>query len=65
LNYGAIPTDAWGWTDFAVGLLTGAYFPLRDHMRNDCYSGLFHTASLFIDIHKIFDKQTTTSADWA
>lgn len=34
-------------------------------MRADCYSGIFHTASLFVDINKIFDKKTTTDSDWA
>ena len=55
LNYGAFPIDKWSWVDFGVGTVIGAYFPIRDHLYDDCYSGLFHTASLLIDTNRNFN----------
>jgi hypothetical protein len=64
LNYGAIPTEKWGWIDFSVGLTLGLYFPLRDHFQNDCFSGILHTATLLLDVSKTFDKQPRTDLEW-
>lgn len=64
LNYGAIPTEKWGWIDFGVGLTLGLYFPLRDHFQSDCFSGILHTATLLIDVSKTFDKQPKTELEW-
>lgn len=64
LNYGAIPTEKWGWIDFSIGLTLGLYFPLRDHLQNDCFSGILHTSTLLLDVSKTFDNQPVTELDW-
>lgn len=64
LNYGAIPTEPWGWIDFSMGLIIGGYFPVRDHIEQDCYSGIYHTASLLMDTSKAFNQALVTSIDW-
>jgi hypothetical protein len=45
----------YGWIDFGMGLFYGSYFTLRDQFSSDCYSGLFHTASLLIDVNRVFN----------
>jgi hypothetical protein len=64
LDYGAIPTEKWGWIDFGVGATLGLYFPLRNQLQYDCFSGILQTAYLFVDINKFFDKQPETELDW-
>ena len=46
-----------------MGVVYGSYFTVRDHLLNDCYSGIFHTASLLIDIHKVFNWKPYTDFD--
>lgn len=37
------------------GALFGSYFTLRNHLLDDCYSGIFLTASMLIDINKVYN----------
>jgi hypothetical protein len=38
-----------------MGLVLGGYFPVRDHLYHDCYSGIFHTAGLLIETNRAFN----------
>lgn len=64
LKYGSIPIDPWEWIDFGMGVVVGAYFPVRDHMQDDCYSGIYHTTSLLVDSSKVFNQEMKITTDW-
>lgn len=63
-KYGGFPFELWGWTDFAIGLSTGVYFPLRDHWQSDCLSGVYNTASQFFAINKMFNLLPKDGWEW-
>jgi hypothetical protein len=51
------PQDFFGWWDFWMGAIIGAYIPINNRARDyDCFGRMFLLGSGITDYHRYFDQ---------